>query len=591
MSAFIIYMTKVSLCLVGFTLFFRTLLMRETFFRLTRGILILGMALCLVIPAFHFTTRKAYVIQMPMYKLEQLSDNNRQRIPGNIVQLSPSEVTPLTTPNIFQHEDDVDWMRLLFIVYIVGVVLMLFREGISLYRLRSLLRNNYNQQMPYGKYTLIVTDKNITPFSFMKWIVVSRDDYENYPKEIITHETMHIEKSHNVDVLFSELFLMFNWFNPAAWLLRNDLREIHEYEADRGVIAQRINPRKYQLLLLEKAVGEKMFTNVVNNFNHCKIKNRIMMMLQKKSSPASRLRALFILPFFAAFLLAFTTPSVENSFAKPEFRNNDIVKDFVYFYQHLQQPDNYSIYLYLDENDHLLMMDKIGESANIRSLKINEKGLLEHNLERAMAETDLTSGKLNVIIAASESSTMQDINVMKEQTEKAFGSKYPDSEKEGKNLVLTFVEVQDNPVVNYQKFVDKYTENGEFQYAKVPIEEQKKMYEYFIQMTQEEQLKQKVQMVCDRIETIPAKKVSDNDFKSWLNAKKYAVWIDGQKIENFKLASYKIDDFSYYEVTKISRKSPDYGKYRYEVILATNEFFKLQNEMYNGQIVYGFIID
>ncbi len=590
MSTFIIYMTKVSLCLIGFSLFFRMLLMRETFFRLSRGVLLLGMVLCLVIPALHFTTRKAYVIQMPMYKLEQLSDKSHG-LPGNIVQLYPDKV--YTTEKIITSEEknNIGWMTILFYVYIAGVILMLAREVISLMRLRSVMCAPGNIKMTNGKYKLIVTDRQITPFSFMKWIVISKEDYQNFPKEIITHEAMHLQKKHNVDILFSELFLIFNWYNPAAWILRNDLREIHEYEADQGVIAEGIDARKYQLLLLEKAVGQKLFSNVVNNFNQCKIKNRIIMMIQKKSSPVSRLRAFFIIPFFAAFLLAFTTPSVDNSFSKPDFRDIDIVKDFVHFYQQLENPNNYSIYLYLDENDQLLMMDKTGASANIRTLSLNEKGLLEHHLERAMAETDLSDSKINVIIAASESSTMKDINVMKEQTEKAFAEKYRDTENENKNLVLTFVEVQDNPVVNYQKLVEKYTENGEFQYAKVSIEEQKKMYEYFTQMTREEQLKQKVQMVCDRIGSIPSKEVKEKDFKSWLDTKKYAVWIDGQRMDNLQLASYKADDFSYYEVSKVSRKSPDYGKYRYEVNLFTHEFFKLHYEMYGGQVIYGFIID
>lgn len=36
---------------------------------------------------------------------------------------------------------------------------------------------------------------------------------------------------------------LFQWFNPASWLLKQELQNIHEYEADECVINQGIDAK------------------------------------------------------------------------------------------------------------------------------------------------------------------------------------------------------------------------------------------------------------------------------------------------------------------------------------------------------------
>ena len=159
---------------------------------------------------------------------------------------------------------------------------------------------------------LIVIDQNIAPFSWMKYIVISRTDWKDNRDSIIRHEMAHIQYRHSWDIFISELCTVFHWFNPAAWLLKQELQNIHEYEADESVINQGIDVKQYQLLLIKKAVGTQRFNSMANSFNHSKLKKRITMMLKKKSNPWARMKYLYVLPLAAMAVTAFARPEISN---------------------------------------------------------------------------------------------------------------------------------------------------------------------------------------------------------------------------------------------------------------------------------------
>ena len=87
------------------------------------------------------------------------------------------------------------------------------------------------------------------------------------------------------------------------WITREELRLLHEYEADEGVIQKGIDATQYQLLLVRKAVGDQRFS-LASGFQHAKLKNRIAMMLKPSSSRWMRWSYLALLPVLAAFMFA-----------------------------------------------------------------------------------------------------------------------------------------------------------------------------------------------------------------------------------------------------------------------------------------------
>jgi TonB family protein len=155
----------------------------------------------------------------------------------------------------------------------------------------------------------VVHNQEIAPFSWMKYIVISRKDLEENGREILIHEMAHIHHRHSVDLLVADICIFFQWFNPGAWLLKQELQNIHEYEADETVINEGVNAKEYQLLLIKKAVGTRLYS-MANSFNHSKLKKRITMMLKEKSNPWARLKYLYVLPLAAIAVTAFARPEI-----------------------------------------------------------------------------------------------------------------------------------------------------------------------------------------------------------------------------------------------------------------------------------------
>ena len=87
-------------------------------------------------------------------------------------------------------------------------------------------------------------------------VLISEKDLKENGEEILTHEYAHIRKRHSIDLLIADICIFFQWFNPASWLLKQELQNIHEFEADESVIAQGIDAKKYQLLLIKKLLAQ-----------------------------------------------------------------------------------------------------------------------------------------------------------------------------------------------------------------------------------------------------------------------------------------------------------------------------------------------
>ena len=281
----LVYQIKVGLCLIAFYLLWKLLLSRETFHRFNRVALLTVMALALVLPWIKFTVDAPAAVTQGMVMLEEMIVT-----PADAVQ--PQQV--VQTWNVFNIAN---------ILYCIGMVLVLVWMLHSQWSLRRLLKKGRKEQLPDG-ITLHVLPGDQAPFSYFRHIVINEQDYRDNPQEILTHEQAHISLRHSWDVLFVELVKLFQWWNPAAWLLCRELRQVHEYEADMAVLNQGVNAKQYQLLLIRKSVGNQLFS-MANNFNYQSLKKRIRMMTMNKSSRWNRLRALAVVPVIALALLAF----------------------------------------------------------------------------------------------------------------------------------------------------------------------------------------------------------------------------------------------------------------------------------------------
>ena len=298
MGVFFIYILKSSVCLVLFYLFFRLLLSKETFHRFNRMALLGVLFFSLLIPCIEVTTRHQVEVQQAVLSIEQL------------LLMAELEATPADTGAV-QETPAISWVQVVLLVYLAGILLLACRNIYSLICLFRLIHSGKHEKLEKG-VTLVVHNQEIAPFSWMNYIVISRKDLEENGREILIHEMAHIHHRHSVDLLVADICIFFQWFNPGAWLLKQELQNIHEYEADETVINEGVNAKEYQLLLIKKAVGTRLYS-MANSFNHSKLKRRITMMLKEKSNPWARLKYLYVLPLVAIAVTAFARPEISET--------------------------------------------------------------------------------------------------------------------------------------------------------------------------------------------------------------------------------------------------------------------------------------
>ena len=301
MGLFFVYILKSSVCLAIFYLFYRLLLARETFHRFNRFSLLGILLLSCLLPLVEVSVKQETEVHQTMLTLEQL--------------LMMADAVNATEAGARTETATVTWIQVALLVYLAGIVFFAFRNVYSLVRLLMLLKSGKKEDI--GSYlpgrkervTLIVHNCDIAPFSWMGYIVISRKDLEENGREILIHELAHIHNRHSWDLLVADVCIFFQWFNPASWLLKQELQNIHEFEADETVIKEGVDAKQYQLLLIKKAVGTRLYS-MANSFNHSSLKKRITMMLKEKSNPWARVKYLYVLPLAALAVTAFARPEV-----------------------------------------------------------------------------------------------------------------------------------------------------------------------------------------------------------------------------------------------------------------------------------------
>ncbi|MDR1381591.1 MAG: M56 family metallopeptidase [Tannerella sp.] len=302
MGAFFAYSLQSAICLAVFYLFYKVLLSRETFHRFNRIALLGVPALSLIIPLLppfrQASAADADVIVDAVTSREILSATDL--FPGNMNDAGTGA------------DGGIIWSFLL-IAYLSGCVFCLIYAILSAIRLMHLIKGKEYRKTGSGTKLVILNGEDIAPFSWMRYVVLSRSDYEEAGETILAHENAHVRLNHTYDLMIAQVCIIMQWYNPAVWLLYRELQNIHEYEADDEVLRRGINAKQYQLLIIKKAVGSRLYS-MANSFNHSNLKKRITMMLQKKSNSRARLKYAYVLPLAAMAIAAFAHPEISRQF-------------------------------------------------------------------------------------------------------------------------------------------------------------------------------------------------------------------------------------------------------------------------------------
>ena len=200
-------------------------------------------------------------------------------------------------------------LTLVYRIYIGGAALTAVYFLFGLGMLARLISRG--EKTEFGTFSLILVEDTCktAPFSWGRSIVMTRRDYEECGDMILVHEHAHLCHRHWLDLLFAYAAICVQWYNPAAWAIREELKAVHEYQADETVMSEGVDLREYQMLLLNKAAGYG-YQSLANSLNHSKLKKRVTMMYKKKTSLKRRLSALALVPAIGAGIAVTAIPSV-----------------------------------------------------------------------------------------------------------------------------------------------------------------------------------------------------------------------------------------------------------------------------------------
>ena len=180
MMDFLIYDAKVAVALLVFYLFYRFLLKKETFHRFNRIVLVGTAVLSFLLPLCIITIHKP--IETDPVAPEPVV---------MAADVPAPELAPFVEPSLPW------WPVALTILFWAGVAFVLARVLISILSILRIIRQGEPVREEDG-CPVIVTKRDIDPFSWMKYIILSRKDWEQPHASILTHEKAHIAYGHSI---------------------------------------------------------------------------------------------------------------------------------------------------------------------------------------------------------------------------------------------------------------------------------------------------------------------------------------------------------------------------------------------------------
>ena len=286
-----IYLIKINVALMLLYGFYRLTVSRDTFFGLRRLTLWLIYAVALMVPALNL---EYWVRDTPT--MESMANVYADTFyPVVVVKAQASGIT---------------WMDMLLGIYWVGVAVLSLRLVWQLFSIIRLAVISRKQEVE--GITVHLLRGEGSPFSFFRWVFMYPSTLEGKQlHEVMVHECTHVSGLHSLDTLFSELFSIACWFNPFAWLMKQEVRMNLEYLADESVLSDGNARKSYQYHLLGLAYRQSNeSTKIANNFNLLPLKKRIKMMNKRRTSEIGKAKYLLFAPLAGVLLMVSNIESV-----------------------------------------------------------------------------------------------------------------------------------------------------------------------------------------------------------------------------------------------------------------------------------------
>jgi TonB-dependent SusC/RagA subfamily outer membrane receptor len=296
METYLIYIGKAAIAAGTFYIAFLLLFQNQKHFTFNRIYLPVSLALSFAIPLITFTTVK-YI--EPVASVDY----------GSFAYLPESNEIPPQPAFVFE------WYHYLFGLYLLGTAGFLFHLLLGHLKAINIIQKSRIQKI--FNNLVNITPKDIHPFSFFSKIVVSEKTLSHPDLEmIVSHENIHVREKHTLDILFTEIMFLFQWFNPFAWLLKDAVKNNLEYLTDHE-IAKHYNAQTYQLAMVTLA-DKQGIAPFLTALNGSQLKNRIVMMKKKTENKYAFVKQLVVLPLLAVLVMGLSNKEVKTEFVETE---------------------------------------------------------------------------------------------------------------------------------------------------------------------------------------------------------------------------------------------------------------------------------
>ena len=294
MATFIIYAIRWAVTLTLLYSLYRILLRRETFHCLNRAVLLAILVVSPLLPLIPLHTDEPTAMDSVLTRIEE-----------PLMSLS-SDANNADGPLAAQEDENAVsglWVRYCAYIYIVGVAVAL---TVYMFRLLTLMRvirrsRRIAHPMVPDDVRLMLDMRISQPSSWMHWIFIGPIDLKQNAETVLRHELAHVRLKHSWDVVLCDLTCRLLWCLPFAWMLRQDLVDVHEFQADEAVLRGGVTLDEYEHLLVRKAVQTQVLP-IVNTLRRGALKKRFAMMHSGPSPRWSRLKLLYLVPALAACL-------------------------------------------------------------------------------------------------------------------------------------------------------------------------------------------------------------------------------------------------------------------------------------------------
>ncbi len=271
-----IILIKIILCSTLLIAFYYSFLQKEKMYRFNRIYLLFSLLFSCTVPFISISTESP----KPANRLQTAFETTQQ-----ILDLTPVQ-------------NDFNLINLTWIIYGIITFVFLSRMIVSFLKIRNLK----GQKITYQNQEVLVTEKNIPPFSFWDTIYLGKSYFtdQQIDNRIFLHEKSHLKQKHSLDLMMVEIVKAFTWFNPAVYFYKKAILMNHEFLADESVLKNHFDVKDYQNLILDEIISSQNY-NLTHTFNFNNTKKRFIMMNTKKSKWTQVKKAISIPALLIAF--------------------------------------------------------------------------------------------------------------------------------------------------------------------------------------------------------------------------------------------------------------------------------------------------